>query len=172
MFKVPIDGALCYVDRVGVTRTKKFEVEMCAFLDENGYLWSYQDRVIPCSPKGALVRPDFVFVHPRFVIILEVDENYHRYYDVTCELKRIEKLHENCGQPVLLIRFNPHSREYGKLGMALSRAIRTHTEDLIVRLEGSVGVELIFIGYPSAKVAELRSVMTGDVGWFFPYSVF
>lgn len=170
-FKVPTPGALCYVDRVGLARTKKFEEEMCTFLTGCGYIWSYQDRAIPCSPKDALVRPDFLFVHQKFLTVLEVDEHYHRHYDVSCELKRIEKLHENGGRSLYLIRFNPQSRAYGQLREVLDRAFCTETEETTRSLEASGGVEMVFIGYPQKKVDELKSAMVADVGVFFPYTI-
>jgi hypothetical protein len=42
------------------------------------------------------------------VIIIEIDENQHRYYDITCENKRMMQLSFDVHhRPIILIRFNP-----------------------------------------------------------------
>ena len=68
--------------------------------------YSYSNVILPCSPN--IRYPDFVFVLQDRVVILEVDEDAHRYYSRDCEVSRVTELMENIGgRPLYLIRFNP-----------------------------------------------------------------
>jgi hypothetical protein len=68
--------------------------------------YSYTNSVLPCAPTVRY--PDFVWVLSDRVVILEVDEDCHRYYNRQCEVTRVCELMEatNC-LPLVLIRFNP-----------------------------------------------------------------
>jgi uncharacterized metal-binding protein len=52
-------------------------------------------------------RPDALFRMSSHAIVVEVDENQHRGYDVKEEYIRIKKIQEDVGTPVIFIRFNP-----------------------------------------------------------------
>ena len=56
----------------------------------------------------SLRRPDLLLDLGYQVIIIEVDENQHQYYDCSCENKRIMELSQDVGhRPIIFIRFNP-----------------------------------------------------------------
>jgi hypothetical protein len=168
LFKVPTPMSLCYVDRKGTERGKRFDIEMKECLDRLKIEISYQDQVLPCAKPGSLKRPDFVLVLPKAVIIIEVDEHYHMYYSLECELKRIEILHEQVKLPLVLVRFNPHSRHYGLLEKFLKNAVKTECQ--MIMKENHVGVHIQFFGYPKKRIEEMKDVMECDIGAFFPYS--
>jgi len=57
-----------------------------------------------CSAR----RPDIKFDLGSHVVIAEVDENKHEYYDSLCENRRMMEISQDVGhRPVVFIRFNP-----------------------------------------------------------------
>ena len=49
------------------------------------------------------------------VIIIEVDEEQHKYYDTNCEITRINELFTDFGdRPIVFIRFNPDAYDNKK----------------------------------------------------------
>lgn len=82
--------------------------------------------------------------------MLEVDEDYHRYYNVACEVDRMGKIKDLIRLPIHFVRFNPAQRRYPLL------------EDLLRRLfaepEGAANAAemlLHFVGYPEERMQEL-----------------
>lgn len=86
-----------------------------------GYHPSVHDKVI--KGDGCVIinrrRADFVFITaPSFPyhIVVECDENGHSGHDVSCEMGRLEDVHDqligNTGavKPIVVVRFNPYSR--------------------------------------------------------------
>jgi hypothetical protein len=66
------------------------------------------DKINPdgCSKK----RPDILIDLGYQIIIIEIDENQHKAYDITCENKRIMEIsQDNQHRPIIFIRFNPDS---------------------------------------------------------------
>jgi hypothetical protein len=64
------------------------------------------DKINPdgCSKK----RPDILIDLGYQIIIIEIDENQHKSYDVTCQNKRIMEIsQDNQHRPIIFIRFNP-----------------------------------------------------------------
>lgn len=56
----------------------------------------------------SLNRPDIYIDLLTHVIIIEIDESQHKYYDTTCEIKRLNNLFEDFGyRSIIFIRFNP-----------------------------------------------------------------
>ncbi len=168
LFKVPTPESLCHVDRQGEGRIKRFEEEMKEFLQARDLHWSYQDQVFPCSKPGELRRPDFALVFLTFILIIEVDEHYHKRYNPHCELKRLEQLHETAKLPIVVIRFNPHSRHYGILGSVIDDIIRN--DGAQASTDNPFGIYLHFIGYPYQRILVMKDHMEADIGTFFPYS--
>jgi hypothetical protein len=67
--------------------------------------WVFDKNIIEgCSRR----RPD-IFVDLGYqIIIVEIDENQHQYYDCTCENRRVMELSRDVGhRPIVIIRFNP-----------------------------------------------------------------
>ena len=61
-----------------------------------------------CSKK----RPDLLLDLGNQILIIEVDENQHTYYDCSCENKRIMEISQDVGHtPIVFIRFNPDDYE-------------------------------------------------------------
>jgi hypothetical protein len=54
-------------------------------------------------------RPDIFINLDNQIIIIEVDENQHQYYDYICENKRLMQLSQDVGhKSIVFIRINPH----------------------------------------------------------------
>ena len=87
-----------------LTRVKYTENEMLIFLTSKK-LQFVNDKSASdgCSKK----RPDFVFRTNYGVIIVENDENQHKSYPCECEQTRMIKIHQDYGENVHFIRFNP-----------------------------------------------------------------
>ena len=85
-------------------RVKFSETELSKFLSRSNLEFS-EDRIedSSCSKK----RPDFVFRTPYGVVIVENDENQHRSYPCECEQARMIQIHQDFGESVHFIRFNP-----------------------------------------------------------------
>jgi hypothetical protein len=88
-------------------KTKENEVRQ--FIQENyqDFDWSF-DRIISggCSSR----RPDCFVDLGSHVIIIEIDENQHTDYDITCENRRLMELSQDIAhRPLIMIRFNPDS---------------------------------------------------------------
>jgi hypothetical protein len=99
------DGkCLLACSRVHLTRMKYTENKMMDFLTSKK-LQFINDRTASdgCSKK----RPDFVFQTNYGVIIVENDENQHKSYACECEQMRMMTIHQDCGESVHFIRFNP-----------------------------------------------------------------
>jgi hypothetical protein len=68
--------------------------------------WKF-DKIVEdgCSRR----RPDIYLDLGYQVIIIEVDENQHKFYENICENKRIMEISQDVGhRPIVFIRFNPH----------------------------------------------------------------
>nr|QBK93651.1 MAG: endonuclease [Pithovirus LCPAC404] len=52
-------------------------------------------------------RIDFQTEFDNCILIIEVDENQHKYYDVKDEELRIMQIYQNAGKNLIIIRFNP-----------------------------------------------------------------
>ena len=57
-----------------------------------------------CSKR----RPDLLLNMGSHIIIIEIDEYKHKYYDCSCENKKLMEMSQDVGhRPIVLIRFNP-----------------------------------------------------------------
>jgi hypothetical protein len=86
------------------------------------------------------------------VVILEVDESYHRFYAVTCEVDCIGKLKDLVQLPLHVVRFNPAKGRYVLLEDMLRQ--------LFVSPEGAqnaAGVLVHFVGYSEDRIEELNN---------------
>jgi hypothetical protein len=61
-------------------------------------------------------RPDWLLEFKTHNVILECDENGHKYYSKSDENIRIRELYEDSKKPIIIIKFNPHkyTDEYNK----------------------------------------------------------
>jgi len=71
--------------------------------------WRFDKTITDgCSRK----RPDALLDMGSHVLIVEIDENRHSYYDCICENKRIMQLSLDVGhRPIVFLRFNPDSND-------------------------------------------------------------
>ena len=53
------------------------------------------------------IRPDLLLHLNNHSLIIEIDENQHKYYDPICDLSRTHKIQESLNRPIIIIRFNP-----------------------------------------------------------------
>lgn len=62
------------------------------------------DKRVECH----LYRPDFVFDMGSHTIVIELDENQHKKYDISCDNKRLMSIFHGLGsRHMVMIRFNP-----------------------------------------------------------------
>ena len=138
-FSVRLAGFQCYGCRTGTQRVKQLECMVKDYLKEDPQLrhYSYYDQILPCSPN--LRKPDFTYLLSDRVVILEVDEDAHRYYNRDCETRRITELMEQVGgKPLILLRFNPLKTLFGEMKTTIKRMFSQP-------LTGLLNVE--FLGY-------------------------
>ena len=125
-------------------RFKFSETEMNKFLTRNNLEFS-SDKIedSSCSKN----RADFVFRTPYGVVIVENDENQHRTYPSECEQTRMIQIHQDFGESVHFIRFNPdryHSesenlrleQRHKILLTKVLRPILNQPEDFFIRNQG------------------------------------
>ena len=77
---------------------------MLKFLNRNNLVFRH-DRVEDSSCSAD--RPDFVFKTPYGVVIVENDEKQHWNYPCECEQTIMFQIHQDFGESVHFIRFNP-----------------------------------------------------------------
>jgi len=53
------------------------------------------------------IRPDVLIHLNNHSLIIEVDENQHKFYNSVCDYSRIHKIQESLNRPIIIIRFNP-----------------------------------------------------------------
>ncbi len=96
-----------YPDSPLVKNYKTKEYAVCEFIKENFQNIDLTfDKIIEngCSKR----RPDILIDMGSHCIIVEVDENQHHTYDITCENKRLMEISQDLQhRPIVFIRFNP-----------------------------------------------------------------
>lgn len=131
---------MCYGCRVGTTRFKQFEYMVEIFLQSHSDLcnYSYKDQALPCAPTRR--RGDFVYILRDRVIILEVDEYAHRYYERGCECIRILELHEQGqGKALFVVRFNPQKKLLQEMARVIHQCFVADLPDNLLSVQ--------FVGY-------------------------
>ena len=70
-----------------------------------------------CAEKTKGAYPDIPILLNDRLVIIEVDENRHQHYEVSCELARYDTLQFSSNHllPTTCIRFNPHLTTTNKL---------------------------------------------------------
>lgn len=88
------------------TRTEEIDTgrKICAAFPDKK--WVFDKRI-----KGgkSLRRPDIQLVLPHCIIVIEIDENQHKFYDKTDERQKEVDMFGDSNVPVVIIRLNPHS---------------------------------------------------------------
>jgi hypothetical protein len=81
---------------------KELRVKCLLQSEINQTMHSYDKSIdLACTKK----RPDIVYDCGTHFVIVEIDENQHRYYD--CEINRILEITQSAGLPCIFIRYNP-----------------------------------------------------------------
>ena len=148
------DGA-CYSCRSG-TSLKQWEAFTTRWLSKLQWPWSYSDETLPCARamsvpnRSCIKRPDYVFVFDTHAVVLEVDENYHRYYEVSCEVDRMGRIKDLVRLPLHFVRFNPAKKRYPLLKGLLERLFKDPEG-----AKNAAGVLVHFVGYPGDRIEEL-----------------
>jgi hypothetical protein len=109
----------------GQARQKKEENKIKLLLEKNNIKFDREQRVnFSCFDSGkhwACI--DFVLYRKDFIILLEVDENQHKYgewYSVSCDMKRMSHIItsircEGKEHKILFLRYNPNSFKIEKV---------------------------------------------------------
>jgi hypothetical protein len=153
---VHFKGGACYRCRSG-TSLKQWESYTTKWLQKLGWSWSYSDQQLPCArqmstPDNSCIRrPDYVFVLDTHIVILEVDESYHRHYAVECEVDRTGKLKDLVKLPLHIVRFNPAKGRYELLKSLLMKLVEDPKS-----VQNEAGVLVHFVGYPDNRIEELE----------------
>lgn len=156
--KVHFAQTACYECRERIP-LKVWERKVVDELKRLGIEYSYYDSSAPCAQaKGVRAfRPDFTFVLDDYVVILEVDENEHRNYELSCEVGRVGDIKDAIELPLLLIRLNPSEgrikmlQETMKWAFAMGEAVKAQDAGLI----------LAYHGYSDSRRLELHEQMVG-----------
>ncbi len=139
-FSVARQGFLCWTCRKGTERVKQYEhlVEVYLKSYEDTANYSYLDEALPCAPTRR--RGDFVYLLLDRLVIVEVDEQAHRFYSRDCECIRVLELHEQGqGRALFLIRFNPLKHLLPSLRQLLLEAFVAPLPETLLRVD--------FLGY-------------------------
>ena len=125
--------------------------------------YTYVDNAIPHAPAESLL--DFCYVLPDRVVILEVDENEHRYNTPERETRRqLELLNAvPADKHLVIVRFNPNPKRSDmwpaieQLGSKLREAFVT---DDVKKTDD--GIHRIFINYSTARKRKLAQTAAAD----------
>jgi len=110
-FQVSIKGSMCSTCAGYRENSEEFK------LRELINIW-FQDLKIVHDKiiDGSCLRyrPDFFIETPKgHVIILEVDEDHHKQYDINCEIVRMFNIQQAIMTPIIFVRYNPDAYKPG-----------------------------------------------------------
>ncbi|KAK3253358.1 hypothetical protein CYMTET_2506 [Cymbomonas tetramitiformis] len=143
--------------KMKVADNKSVEATVKGWLDATDDLnkYSYRDETLPCAETR--VRADFWYLTEDHSVVLEVDEHHHQSYEVTCEIVRMQKLHDQRPEyPLHLIRFNPHCDDPFKRETLLKTLRDAIAMPNRSRNEPS-GILVEYIGYPRSRERLMRT---------------
>lgn len=156
-------GELCGVCAIGSNFGAKERTVFRYLADRNEMLRHWvRDTPLGCGNRR---RPDgYLDLHVMLdsvnvLFVLEVDENQHRYYDVSCELKRLEQIQERHGGALYLIRYNPDQTgglEDGRLSTLADRCLEVLTKDHAEATKAFGGLMVEYNGYTEKQVEKIE----------------
>lgn len=163
--RVGIEGAICATCSKNERKNTFLENTVKEYLSKHPdlALYTFADKSIPCATTKR--RPDFCYVLPDRVVILEVDENEHRYNTLECETRREHELLDAIPSEkhLVIVRFNPNPSRgdmwaaFERLGEKLRHAFITddvkYTDD---------GIHRIYLNYSSGRKRKLTRAMHED----------
>ena len=136
----------------GFGRVKKFEKQAESWFEEEGLIWSYSGKKLPCAPTNRY--PDYVFAGREHCVVVEVDENQHQHYVPECEIARISEIMDSISFISLhVIRFNPHAKDLAptERKATLIKAIRDAMETNF-GVQDVAGCVVQYIGYSQDRI--------------------
>lgn len=162
LFAVAKRSDLCWTCRMGTDKAKRIETEVDEVLAADKVLGNYttRDKAIPCRSAGmAPFRPDFTWVLPDRVLVLEVDEHAHRLYEPSCEIARLHQLHEAVVPLALaVLRYNPHADGHRE---SKHMAMRLHLRDMLHEALPADGLDIQYLGYAADRIEDLKAAAEG-----------
>ena len=115
----------------GQARQKKQEHRIKLLLDKNNIIYTREERIdFSCFDSGrSCSYIDFVIQRKNCIILLEVDEDQHKFgnYSINCDMKRMSHIItaircQGNELPILFVRYNPNTyRLNGELQKILKR---------------------------------------------------
>ena len=134
-------------------RIKSWELEVADWLNDEGLVWSYSNKKLPCAPTTRY--PDYLFIAKDHVVLLEVDEHQHSDRDPACELARLSELMDSIGTMNMhVIRYNPHTGDDNRRS-ALISAIRSAI-DYNQGARSDSGMHVQYLGYSASRIQLLE----------------
>lgn len=115
-------GGMCARCEGRIKKQERHEYKWLSKLKDWGYHPSVHDKVIKgeqCVVANTR-RVDFLFATEKtfpYHVLVECDERSHTGVDVSCEMKRLQEVHDqlianSCStKPLVVIRFNPDSKD-------------------------------------------------------------
>jgi uncharacterized Zn-finger protein len=103
-------------------KQKKEEEKIAKLLTSNNIDFKREHQIsFSCmGSTSKFARIDFLIIKDGAAILLEVDENQHKFgeYSIACDMKRMASIHESLTYedntlPLYFIRYNPHSYRIG-----------------------------------------------------------
>jgi hypothetical protein len=103
-----------YHTKEGQRERKREEVRIAKLFKKNNISFKREHHVSFHCSDGTFARMDFIIIVNGRVIIVEVDEDQHRTYDIGCDVARMTNVFEawvldGNTLPVRIIRYNPHA---------------------------------------------------------------
>lgn len=153
-----------YHTEKGVLERKKEEAAVAKVLQQAGIEFKREHSVLFSCINDAdnrYARIDFVVIHNGVVWFIEIDEDQHAYYSVSCELARMAKVFEALQMeqnnlPVVFVRFNPNAFRVDDLLQRVSK--QTRYAKLIEEINSTTSKDLppfsiIYMYYTSRKTS-------------------
>tara|TARA_Y100000591_G_scaffold273055_1_gene248831 strand:+ start:211 stop:747 length:537 start_codon:yes stop_codon:yes gene_type:complete len=140
----------------GIQRKKKKEERVKDFLNENDIPFEREVSIeFSCfDTSGKRARIDFVIPRPWGCILLEVDEDQHKFYnyEVSCEVKRmmdvVTSIRTESDSKILFIRYNPDPFSIDGKKQKVSREEReTKLLELIQMYNPHIDVAIQYLFY-------------------------
>jgi len=162
-YVVKATGDLCGFCAAGSNFGAK-ERAVFQHLADRSALLSHWVRDTPLGCKNQR-RPDgYLDLHVAIdgasvLFVLEVDENEHRYYNPSCELKRLEEIQERHGGALYLIRYNPDQPgglDADKLDTLADRCLDILEADHVNAAAAFGGMLIEYHGYSKTQTTRLR----------------
>jgi hypothetical protein len=151
----------CHVERnhteKGVQRKKKKEEQVCKFLRDSGIAHARELRIDFCGDgdEKKCARVDVTIHREDRVVVLEVDEEWHKHYGVGCDVARMANIaakHFEQEEPILplhIIRYNPDAYTVNELKRTPKREARHLELARAIDLQVTAPLTITYICYPT-----------------------